>query len=252
MTARPTFLAAQVAAVIAAVIGAHGAFADDIIGEARSQKTGELLYTETYAQLDNTQWRVDYHDADGSLIASKDIDFTTSTIAPSLRLRDLRNNSEQHIVYDDDALSVQTDGARERRVTLEKRLVVDAGFDNFVRVSWEALNQGEAVSFPFLVAGRNSPITMNAQVTDAAKCEAESGDAVLCIEVGVKSRLISFFADPIMLSYDYASQRLLRYYGLSNLKGPDGGNQFVDIRYGYKETADAVAKVKQVPAIISP
>jgi hypothetical protein len=220
---------------------ASTALADDIIGEARSQKSGELLYTETYAKLDETHWKVDYTAPDGSKIASKDVDYSPSTIAPALQLRDFRNDSELRIEHDGEQLSVQTGGARERRITLEDHLVVDAGFDNFVRVSWGELTAGKSVSFPFLVAGRNSPITMSAQVTEASRCDAQSGDTVLCIEVAVKSRLISFFADPIMLSYDYDSQRLLRYHGLSNLKAADGSNQFVKISYRYPEADEAIA-----------
>jgi len=225
------------------LLGPAGLHAKDVVGEAYDLNNGDLLYTETYIQVDDDHWTVEYVAADGSEIATKDLDYSPSAIAPSLHLRDQRNNSEQRIEYRDDTLTVTANGGRPRSVSLDDKLVVDAGFDNFVRQSWDNLADGESITFPFLVAGRNSPIRMNAQVVEAGKCESDPGSTVLCIEVGVRSRLISFFADPIMLSYDYASQRLLRYQGLSNLKGPDGGNQFVDISYSYADDDSASESV---------
>ena len=184
----------------------------DIIGEARDPDSGELLYYEHYYCTDDQlKCSVFYLRPDDRLIASKRIDYQLSKKAPALSFRDFR---------------------LDRRVTIDRAdtdAVVDAGFDNFVRLQWQDLAEGEEVRFPFRMVGRDQPIDMRAN--KAGQCT----DDKLCLNIRLDSWLLGSFIDPIQLTYDRGSQRLLRFKGISNLKTDQGRSQKVEIEYRYRD-----------------
>ena len=108
-------------------------------------------------------------------------------------------------------------------------LVVDAGFDNFVRSVWIQLEAGTEVKFPFLVVGLNDPVNMTALRTESDACTAME----LCLEVNLDSWFLRLLVAPIELSYSLQDKRLLRFSGISNIKGDKGESLDVDILYRY-------------------
>tara|TARA_R110000823_G_scaffold27609_3_gene80303 strand:+ start:3187 stop:3879 length:693 start_codon:yes stop_codon:yes gene_type:complete len=190
----------------------------DVVGSAYDESGDELLYRELhFCRDDSASCTVDYRDPAGTTIARKKLDYSSGSHRPSLVMRDLRTDKEYAVEPEVDAPSAT---------------VVDAGFDNYVRSQWSTLTAGEPVHFRFKVVGFDDPIPMKAQQ------EAGCAEGKVCLKVTVDSWLIGWLADPIELTYARDSQRLLRFRGVSNLRGPDGESQKVDIRYTY-EAADA-------------
>ncbi len=182
----------------------------DIIGEARDPDSGELIYLEQYyCSDDSLRCSVFYLRPNEELIASKELDYEPSKKAPVLTFRDYRSDREEIIDR------AETDA------------VVDAGFDNFVRLQWQDLAEGEEVKFPFRMVGRDDPIKMRASREQA--CENDK----LCLQIRLDSWLLGNLIDPIELTYDRDSQRLLRFEGISNLKNDRGRSQKVEIEYRY-------------------
>ena len=188
----------------------------DVVGEARDPESGELLYYEHYYCTDDQlKCSVFYLRPDDQLIASKRIDYQPSKKAPALSFRDFR---------------------LDRQVTIDRvdtDAVVDAGFDNFVRLQWQDLSEGEEVRFPFRMVGRDDPIDMRA--SRAGPCS----DDKLCLKIRLDSWLLGSFVDPIQLTYDRDSQRLMRFRGISNLKNDQGRSQKVEIQYRYRESGES-------------
>ncbi len=183
----------------------------DVVGSAYNESGEELLYRELhFCQEGAATCTVDYRDASGDTIARKELDYSPGPHRPSLVMRDLRNSSEYVV-----------------ESTAVDATVVDAGFDNYVRSRWDALTEGEAVRFSFKVVGFDDPLPMKALKEEG--CTEEK----LCLKVRLDSWLIGWLADPIELTYARDSQRLLRFRGVSNLRGPEGESQTVDIRYAY-------------------
>ncbi len=185
----------------------------NIKGEARDLRTGDLLYLEFHSCDElGLLCSVSYRGDAGEVFAEKSLDYTAAAIAPRLEMNDIRL-------------------ARELQVeTAETGVVVDAGFDNFLRSNWEALDRGERVKFPFLLPGRDKPLPMSAE-RSSKDCTPE----LLCVEVKLSSWFLAALTSPIELSYSRDSRRLMRYRGISNLRGPDGDSQMVDIRYLYQD-----------------
>lgn len=184
----------------------------DVVGEARDPDTGDTIYLEHYYCSDNgLSCSVFYLRPNEELIASKELDYSTNPRAPALTFRDFR---------------------LDRQITIDQPdtdAVVDAGFDNFVRLQWQDLAEGEEVKFPFRIVGRDDPIRMRASK------DARCADGRLCLQIRLDSWLLGSLVDPIQLEYDAASQRLLRFEGISNLKSDEGRSQKVEIRYRYPE-----------------
>ena len=61
----------------------------NVVGEARSIKDNQLLYCEYYSEDTVTQQlRVEYYDQANTLIVVKDVDYSVSMLAPSVRQTD--------------------------------------------------------------------------------------------------------------------------------------------------------------------
>lgn len=202
--------------------------APDIIGEAVDMDSGELLYRELHYCIEPSgACSVYYEDTQGALIALKQLDYSANPQAPDLKLIDF--NAQRTV-----AKTSQDYG---------ENYVVDAGFDNFVRLQWDRFSDGQAVEFPLLVANRDSALNMRAKTPSNTDC----ADTELCLRVELDSWLLSKIVPAIQLTYAADSQRLLRYRGISNLKVGDGGNPVVDIRYTYQQREPSGPELAQCP-----
>ncbi len=186
----------------------------DIVGEAQDRRSGELLYREYYVCTDEgLRCTVEYRDAAGERIAFKTLDYTAARHAPLVVFEDFRHDRQVQLQL------AQADD-----------LVVDAGFDNYVRSRWTDLSSGQTVTFRLRIVDADKPFRMRAkQVGD---CPSEQ----LCLRVEVDSWLLGLVAPTIDLVYDRESQQLLRFSGVSNIRSADNKSQQVDIAYRYLDT----------------
>lgn len=185
-----------------------------VIGSAYDLEDGRHLYSEYHSCADDdSKCVVDYRDTAGQLIASKKLNYAAGLTQPSLIFKDHRTGVDTRIA------SQYQDG-----------LVVDAGFDNFLRSQWEVLVTGDTVRFPFLVPGFDEPLKMRVSVDPSISCAAEK----LCLEIRPDSWMLGLLADPINLIYSRDNRRLLRYQGLSNIRGENRESLLVDIEYQYE------------------
>ncbi len=186
-----------------------------ILGKAYGKNTGAFLYSEQhFCSEQHLLCTVEYSDVSGEVFAKKRLDFRQSLVGPSLVMSAYRNQKEISIP------ASQND-----------ELVIDAGFDNFVRGSWEELNDGKQISFPFLPVGFDKPLKMKALRSEKVGCEAQQ----LCLDIKLDSWILAMIVDPIELSYSRSNKRLLHFSGMSNIRDKDGETQNVDIYYEYLE-----------------
>src|SRR5690606_16402260 len=87
---------------------------------------------------------------------------------------------------------------RHFQLPLTERLVIDAAFHPFVVAHLDALRRGERIPFEFLAPTRGESVAFEL-VPDTSRT-GPGGD--LQIRVQPASRLIRWFVDPILLSYD--------------------------------------------------
>lgn len=198
----------------------------------------KLLYREEHKlQMLNSKpcsRTVKYFSADDELIATKENQYYQNAAAPSFHLQDLRSNYREQAHYNNDGsleLSVQEGAAakiQSKRINdLPEDLIVDAGFDEFVRRHWLELETGKSLSFSFASAARLDLIDFRLQQKNIDKDN-------LVLSMRLNSRLIAWLLDPIELTYNRQTKRLMRYRGLSNIQDDEGNTYSTDIRYHFK------------------
>ncbi len=214
-----------------------------IIGNAYLADSEQKLYTElhyrdsTDAAVSN---RVEYVDQTQEVIVAKTLAYSDSLSTPTIEQIDYRNATK---IFTRDTRSGveigyqrQGEPLRLNQIQRSDRLVIDAGFDAYVREHWEALQAGRTVRGEFLVPARLDTVNIGIRKIDRADCEPSLGDA-LCLSVRPAGllRLLTWFVDPLTLAYDADTKRLVQYKGISNLLDNDGNTQDVVITYQYQQ-----------------
>jgi len=200
-----------------------------VVGDAFDDTGNILLYREMHrCDGPRTQCVIDYLDPAEAPLARKELDYSNSPHAPDVELENLLAQ-----------ITRSASGA-----AAESELVVDAGFDNYVRTRWYDLDSGSAISFPFLVLGRDDPLAMR-----AVRSEKSCADEALCLEVAPEAWFLRLLVPPIELTYERETRRLLRYRGIGNLRDAQGNSRQVDIRYRYTPMAGDVAYSEAPPNI---
>ncbi len=197
---------------LAGALWALPASAMQAVGVAHAPDGGAVRYRE-YHNCDSakTHCTVEYRDPSGAVFARKWLDYGASPVAPSLRFEDSRSGERLQLGSDE----------------VKTGVVVDAGFDNFVREQWALLAAGDAVHFRFLPAGSETALAMEARRQD------DCSDGRLCLAVKPDNWLFALVGGTIHLVYDRDSRRLLQFRGLSNILDARGDSQRLVIDYHY-------------------
>lgn len=226
-----------------ACLSAVSAVADEnyvVAGSAYSLESGQLIYRELYTGLDeNKSVRVDYVTPDGNRFASKTLVYQGEPFQPSFNFEDTRDN---------EFVSAQFQGARlvlahgmgssknEKVVYDNARTVIDAGFDAYIQLNWDALVAGKRMKFDFAMPIRLSTIQLEVRKiksTESPIYDANYGSEWIYFRIVPAQKFVSFFADPINLAYDPNGKYLMRYHGRSNIDDDRSGPQDVRIEYEY-------------------
>jgi len=210
----------------------------ETVGKAYDLKSGELLYRETHCvSADGFDREVIYQDAGGKLIARKVLDYSSGWITPSFVQYNHYSNESIEVGLDQGAVSMAVvdldDRSASKRAVAQpgaaSPVVIDAGFDGFVRQHWDELVAGASREFQFPFADRQSLVDLRIQ---PLSCSYQT-QTDQCFRLDLANWLLRVVVKPIELGYDVASRRLTRYRGLSNIGDADGNGLVVDIRYDY-------------------
>ncbi len=216
-----------------------------LIGSATNSEDGTLLYQEWHFRSDNDvllSERVEYRTPTGALLVQKTLAAGDSLWTPSVEQSDLRTGTRFFVRNLDDSITAGyqrgASNLKTDRLKKTEDLVIDAGFDPYVRNHWQALQGGETVQAQFYVPAQMDTVKISIRATDPAQC-ADLEEQSLCLVVRPAGilRVLGWFVDPLYLAYAQDSQRLLMYRGISNLLDDDGQSQNVLIRYQYLDQA---------------
>lgn len=212
-----------------------------VIGSAYDPKSGALFYTEEHVKPSPTEHQVVYKEVSGEVFAVKELRYHVQASAPSFKQTNERNGEitqverisagQMKITY------ISKTGARAKvdTIDVDKRLIIDAGFDPFVRENWQTLDQGDDIEVDFLVATRQFKAPFLVEKTD---CIA-GVEGAFCLLIKPNAWWVKLAVDPIFIAYDRRTQNLLRYLGRGNISEANGDYLTVDIRYLYPERSVA-------------
>ena len=207
-------------------------------GRATSPSDGELLYRERHrilGQCVDGQWRPEAHRVDymepGSSepFAEKQLGFPGRLFQPRVDFRQPSYDERVQVTATEDTLDVRWhNGAGDTRqwsLDIQDSLVVDAGFDHFIRHHWPDLTGGEAVEFRFLAPTRGEAYGFIAEPAPEPLPGADHS-----FQIRPTGLLMQMLVDPIRLGYRNDGF-LTHYVGLGNIRRNQDENYDVAIAY---------------------
>jgi hypothetical protein len=211
------------------------ALSSNIVGSAYSLKTGALLYRETHQPLSDKTYRVEYSEPNGTVFGYKTIDLSESAITPSFSQVNDRNGERIDVMQTNNTLQIayQENSATEAKkdsVKLVAGMIVDAGFDAFIKQYWDALEAGNQMDIEYLVPSKQTTFTFR---FSQASCVQGTQKGAECFSLIPVSWFVKLAVDPIIVAYEPVQKRLLRFTGRANICDSQGKYQSVDIQYRY-------------------
>jgi hypothetical protein len=209
-----------------------------VTGIATHPDNRQPAYSEHHT-ITREHHSVRYLGTDESLLASKQLDYTQGYNTPVYTLEDMRFARQTGSLWQDGAFVVfqqEKSGKRhEKTFAPGSQLVIDAGFDHFIRSHWAALVAGEVLPFTFVVADPLVALDMQLQQIPAAdSLIADKRDDYRYFVANSSHRLISWAIPEIHVAYDEKEKLLRIYQGLSNITDGNDKRQNVLIRYTYE------------------
>lgn len=209
--------------------------AANVVGKAYG-KNNQLLYTEKHYYIDINTHTVRYFDANGTLIADKQLDYQESAIRPALIQNNRQLRKTNKVRYQNTAdgkrtivIETELDGAtkKQKEITINDKLVIDAGFNKFIQQHWQTLVDGNSMTMDFLLL--NSGRTVNLRIQKNTQCES----SLACFRITPSNFVFRSLSSPIYLQYNKDKQTLAQFKGKSNLANAKGKYPEVTIDYSY-------------------
>jgi hypothetical protein len=216
------------------------------IGTAWTQDGAEIQYLEYhYAEQPGLDLPtlIEYRRPDGEVFARKQIDYSRSLIAPAIVQQDFRNKARLVIEHPDEPAARfirvgfqphDSDRFQQSDVSARTQLIVDAGFDPFIRENWDTLVSGRRITSDFLVPARLDSVRIGISRTAAGDCGATDTElACFVVRPAGVLRVVGWLVEPIRIGYDLNTRRLQVFDGLSNLRDDQGEPRNALIKFEY-------------------
>lgn len=221
-----------------------------LTGHAYDQETGGLLYTEHHYHTSKYEHEVEYREVNGDIFATKKILYQSSYLSPDFQQENWRNgeqistqrkkgNEESKknilVTYKEDTDSDLTSAM----IKHSGHLIIDAGFNNFIKQNWEKLINGNTMTVNYLIPSLLDTYELNIQKTT---CQ---DDLYYCFSISSSSFFINLISSDLKLTYDTVryrdnnqdreEYRLISFEGRSNICDQEGEYQDVEIKYSYPQ-----------------
>jgi hypothetical protein len=216
----------------------------DFIGYAYDLKKEKLLYTEHHKYLDAITHEVQYKETNGDLFASKLVDYQYSFYSPNILQINNRNgelidikrinksNKEISIRYQEN----EKEDVEKSPVDFSPRLIIDAGFDQYITRNWDTLvnsnnSNGKELTIDYLIPSALDHYKLSIKKEDCKTNEH------YCFSISASSFFINLFSSDLKLTYSKVENnlpRLITFQGRSNICDSEGDYQDVKIIYQYE------------------
>jgi hypothetical protein len=214
-------------------------------GVATLRHTARFAYGERHSlryQGNRLMERVVLYECqDGSAFARKTVRYDDA-IAPDFLFEDTSNGMREGVRSGPQGRVMlfranRVEPERTAQVPTEPGLVIDAGFDEFVRTHWQALLELGPQPLPFLVTSRQERMSFHVEYLRGEQIDGKTADVFRMKLDGV----LGWVLLGIDVAYDAQDHWLLLYDGLSDLRDVSGNNFQVRVVFkpGDRKAGDA-------------
>lgn len=187
-----------------------------VTGTAYAVGSERVLYLEHYDfDVAPEQWQVEYHLADNTPLATKRLDFSPGAERPNYLLRYHDSERTTGARWQNQDLLLFNKGEKVVSDVAGELVVIDAGFDNFVRNNWQQLAQ-QTLQFQFAFASDLRLVPLQIQQVPAGRTPLSDTTGATFFRIEGATMLLRWFSEPIYLAYN-GERELCIYQGISNL-----------------------------------
>jgi hypothetical protein len=213
------------------------------VGTARALRTQEVLYREHHLLLykgERLVQRVVLYTCPGNVTFARKVADYPDAQSPNFQFEDATTGMRQGVRMRNGQRQMYyrgNDQAVEKSAPLPVTagVVIDTGFDAYIRANWQKLLDGESLPLAFLVPSRSE--VMSFKVRHLRRADLD-GTAVEVFEMKLAG-VLGWVLPAIEVSYSADQRLLLRYVGLSDLRDRSGDNFQADISFPPGERTDA-------------
>jgi len=222
-----------------------------IRSHAFDYSSGKYLYSENhyeyYEKGSHTHSIIFYRTPGEKDFAKKKIEFFRRKTQPDFLLEDFRTgyydkaqlkNPAEQIFYVEHRRSANKQ-VKKKLLQIPGVVVVDGGFDYFIRENFDRINNGEMMKGNFLLVNRQ----------DYFLCRVKKHSDILYkgreameLHIMPDNFFIRQIADKLVVIYDKKSKRLLEYIGISNLQN-DAADDFPKVRIIFQYKPDQLDSI---------
>ena len=207
-------------------------------GIASDLQSGKVSFTEDHEEfLTDSQSpeiaTIQYRDPSGEIIVKKRIDYSHSLWAPDFMQEDLRDGYTEgaRVVGEEVELTCRKDSkhaSKTKRIKIPSPVVIDGGFNQFLKQHWDQLASGATIQFNFAAP---SQLDYYAFRVYLVKQETANGVNGLLFKMEPESFLLRALLAPIYLKYNADTRRLQQYEGITTINDARGKSLFARIVY---------------------
>lgn len=206
---------------------AHGCITQDLPSQRFSLEgrattiDGEHLYTEYLHHRNDGRGdilMVDYTDPGGTTFALKTVDYACNPTTPSFELKDMDAGTVEGVRWSESVIQAYQGSDSVQLEVPEGPIIVDAGFDNAIKLSWEKMMSGEKVAYKYLFARDQRFLKLRFHKSTPPDLPNQRfDDDIVFFKVGANNFIFRMLSSPIYVGYQRDTRELKYYYGPSNL-----------------------------------
>jgi hypothetical protein len=210
-----------------------------MVGVAKTSN-GNFLYCELVEQPSQHLFKIDYV-KDKKVFAVKELNYTIGTTMPSVMQKDFRFGEIRQAEAAEQKITLyyqENNNTKSSSAALVSKdvNVIDAGFDNFLRIHWDELQSGKTLSINFASIAHLKTLPLRISHQPLAKCakEVNTKKSTYCFYVEIDNAFLRMLLGNIKLIYD-EQQRLEEFNGVVNILSEKESNQTAKIHYYYRQ-----------------
>ena len=161
---------------------------------------------------------VAYTKPGGAPIANKIVKYRCQPTTPSFELTDSDGNPLESVEWGDAEVITQQEETNARLDTPTEPAIVDAGFDNAIKLHWDELLDGKNPEFQYLFSREGRFLKLRfAKIEEPPARYPADGEELVHFRITPANPFLRLFASPLYVGYRADSRDLRYYLGPSNL-----------------------------------